>query len=78
MLSLHRDKVEVPDKERHQIFLEPEGPTHTNISDSTTFPEVQYEPKTIDDFRVNHEPATPEYDFVDPVQLNRLRNEARR
>ncbi len=75
--SIEDKVVKFRDKERHQIFLEPEG-THTYEiypnGISTSLPlEVQYElVRTIDGLsrvEIMRPGYAVEYDFVDPVQL---------
>ncbi len=75
--SIEDKVVKFRDKDRHQIFLEPEGANTYEIYPngiSTSLPlEVQYElVRTIDglsDAEIMRPGYAVEYDFVDPVQL---------
>lgn len=75
--SIEDKVVKFRDKERHQIFLEPEGTQTYEIYPngvSTSLPlEVQYElVRTIDglsDVEIMRPGYAVEYDFVDPIQL---------
>ena len=75
--SIEDKIVKFPDKERHQVFLEPEGINTYEIYPngiSTSLPlEVQYElVKTIDgldEVEIMRPGYAVEYDYVDPTQL---------
>ena len=75
--SIEDKIVKFPDKDRHQVFLEPEGLNTYEIYPngiSTSLPlEVQYElVKTIhglDEVEIMRPGYAVEYDFVDPTQL---------
>lgn len=75
--SIEDKIVKFPDKERHQVFLEPEGVNTYEIYPngiSTSLPlEVQYElVKTIDgldEVEIMRPGYAVEYDYVDPTQL---------
>ncbi len=75
--SIEDKVVKFPDKDRHQVFLEPEGINTYEIYPngiSTSLPlEVQYElVKTIDgldEVEIMRPGYAVEYDYVDPTQL---------
>ncbi len=76
--SIEDKVVKFPDKERHQVFLEPEGANTYEIYPngiSTSLPlEVQYElvrtMEGLSDVEIMRPGYAVEYDYVDPTQLH--------